>query len=155
MIDAPHSRVPFFTAHLSAMAGFSQVRCAQVAQLCRLIADGPSDDHPPVLTGDLNAVPDSDEIRPVGGDLTAPPVAGLVLLDAWAFAEPGDSGHTWNRRNPHVAAGPEPSARIDYVRVGLRYAGSVGHVRSVSLAGDEPVDGLWPSDHAAVLADLD
>jgi hypothetical protein len=25
---------------------------------------------------------------------------------------------------------------------------------SVHLAGDHPVDGVWPSDHAAVVADL-
>ena len=29
-----------------------------------------------------------------------------------------------------------------------------GHVRAVHRAGDGPVDGVWPSDHAAVVADL-
>ncbi|NEC77556.1 endonuclease, partial [Streptomyces rochei] len=31
----------------------------------------------------------------------------------------------------------------------------LGTVRAVRLAGDHPVDGVWPSDHAAVVADLD
>jgi hypothetical protein len=29
-----------------------------------------------------------------------------------------------------------------------------GHVRSVRLVGDRPLDGTWPSDHARVLAEL-
>jgi hypothetical protein len=29
-----------------------------------------------------------------------------------------------------------------------------GKVRSVQLAGTAPVDGTWPSDHFAVVADL-
>jgi len=154
MIEAPHGRVPFFSAHLSAMAGRSAIRRTQVERLCRLVAERPAPDHPPVLVGDFNAPPESDEVRLVGGDLTAPVVPGLVLLDAWLFAGPGDPGYTWDRRNPHVAEGPDPSARIDYIRVGVRYDLTAGRVRSVRLAGDGPVDGVWPSDHAAVVAEL-
>src|SRR5438876_587895 len=81
----------------------------------------------------------------VGGDLTEPVVPGQVLLNAWQFAGPGDPGYTWDRRNPHVAEGPEPSGRIDHIWVGLRYTSrGPGHVRSVRLAGDAPIEGIWP-----------
>ena len=77
-----------------------------------------------------------------------------MLLDAWDFAEPGTRGFTWDRRNPYVALGPDPSGRIDYLRVGLRYDLAAGRVASVRLAGTGPVDGVWPSDHAAIVAEL-
>jgi endonuclease/exonuclease/phosphatase family metal-dependent hydrolase len=107
-----------------------------------------------VVTGDLNAEPDADEIRLLGGHKTAPVVPGLVLVDAWSYADPLASGWTWDRRNPYVAATGEPSARIDYVLVGLPTASGAGRVQSVRLIGDRPVDGVWPSDHAGVLAEL-
>ncbi|MCZ9344845.1 endonuclease, partial [Streptomyces sp. TRM76130] len=41
------------------------------------------------------------------------------------------------------------------VRVGPPGPGGTGRVRAVRRAGDAPVDGVWPSDHCAVVADLD
>ena len=110
--------------------------------------------YPPVVTGDLNAEPDSDELRLLGGLLTAPAVPDLVLLDAWRYAEPGDPGFSWDRRNGYQADSPIPDSRIDYVLVGLAPDGR-GRVRSARLAGTAPVDGVWPSDHFAVVADIE
>ena len=44
--------------------------------------------------------------------------------------------------------------RIDYVFTGWRKAGGAGHPVGCRLAGNEPVDGVWPSDHFAVVAEL-
>lgn len=107
----------------------------------------------PVVTGDFNAWPDSDEIRLFGGYKTSPAVPGQVFLDAWEYADPTAPWATWDPANAHV--GPHsPAVRIDYVHVGPPGPGGLGHVRSVRRAGDAPVDGVWPSDHAAVVADL-
>jgi hypothetical protein len=46
-----------------------------------------------------------------------------------------------------------PDSRIDYVLVGLPRQGR-GKVRSAGLAGASPVGGVWPSDHFAVVAEL-
>jgi endonuclease/exonuclease/phosphatase family metal-dependent hydrolase len=46
-----------------------------------------------------------------------------------------------------------PDSRIDYILTGPHRQGR-GRVRSVELAGTAPVDGVWPSDHFAVVADL-
>ncbi|MFH8368703.1 endonuclease/exonuclease/phosphatase family protein [Streptomyces sp. NPDC018031] len=155
MIDAPGARVPFFTAHLNSVPHESAVRCAQVTELAGFVAAHSSDtDFPPVVTGDFNARPESDELRLFGGHLTAPAVPGLVMVDAWAYADPGAPELTWDRANPHVAASLEPSARIDYIHVGLPGPGGAGSVRAVRRTGDAPVAGVWPSDHAAVVADL-
>jgi hypothetical protein len=63
-------------------------------------------------------------------------------------------GLTWTRDNPHVAATGEPSSRIDYILVGLPPAPATTLVINARLIGDQPRDGLWPSDHAGVAADL-
>ena len=108
---------------------------------------------PPVVTGDLNAWPDSDEVRLLGGYKTAPAVAGQVLLDAWEYADPKGPSATWDPGNPFVPPS-DPAVRVDYVFVGPPGPGGLGHVRSVERVGDGPVDGVWPSDHAAVTAEL-
>ena len=153
-VDAPAGTVPFFTTQLSSPPDQSALRCAQVIQVSRFIARHAGPGFPPVLTGDLNAEPDSDEIRLLCGHKTAPAVPEQVLVDAWRYADPGEPGDTWDRRNPFVLATHEPSSRIDYVLVGPPTDGGVGHVVRAWRAGADPVDGVWPSDHAAVVAEL-
>ena len=153
-IDAPGGALPFFTTHLTHRADASGERVAQVRALARFVADHLDGcAYPPVVTGDLNAQPDSDEMRLLGGLLTEPVVPGLVLVDAWRYAEAGDPGLSWSERNGHAARHGLFDARIDYVLVGRPQAGR-GRVRSARLAATAPVDGMWPSDHFAVLAEL-
>jgi len=91
-------------------------RCEQAVAIAGFVAGHtPGEGHPAVLTGDFNAEPDSDEMRLLGGHKTATAVPrGLVLVDAWRYRDPPSADLTWNRRNPHVLASREPSARIDY-----------------------------------------
>jgi endonuclease/exonuclease/phosphatase family metal-dependent hydrolase len=153
-IDAPGGVIPMFTAHLTYRPGGSQIRTEQVRRLAPFVAEHSADhDFPPIVTGDLNAEPDSDELRLLGGVLTAPAVPDLVLLDSWRYADPSDPGFTWDRRNGYQAETLLPDSRIDYILVGLARAGR-GRVLSVRLAGNTPVDGVWPSDHFAVVAEL-
>jgi endonuclease/exonuclease/phosphatase family metal-dependent hydrolase len=152
VIDAPHASVPFTTVHLSVIGGPAR-RMAQVEWLARHVATQPVTDYPPIVVGDFNAEPESDEIRRFGGRLTPPIVDGQVFLDAWLYAPPGDHGLTWDRANPYVAQWIEPSGRIDYIHVVGRPS-DAGRIRSVRNAGRAAVDGVWPSDHAAVVADL-
>jgi endonuclease/exonuclease/phosphatase family metal-dependent hydrolase len=153
-IEAPGGALPLFTTHLTYGPGRSQVRTAQVRTLAAFIAE--HDAHcayPPVVTGDLNAEPASDELRLLGGLLTTPAVPGLVLVDAWRYADPGDAGFTWDHRNGYQASTVLPDSRIDYILAGLPRQGR-GKVRSAALAGTAPVDDVWPSDNFAVVADL-
>ncbi|HZM83841.1 MAG TPA: endonuclease/exonuclease/phosphatase family protein [Candidatus Limnocylindrales bacterium] len=153
-VDAPHATIPFLTTHLSAMPfGNSARRLAQLEFVARHTATLPVTDHPPVVAGDFNAEPDSDELRRFGGHLTAPFVEGQVFLDAWRYADHHDPGHTWDRANPYVAEWLEPSSRIDYIHVVARSSGP-GHIRSARRTSTSAIDGVWPSDHAAVIAEL-
>jgi endonuclease/exonuclease/phosphatase family metal-dependent hydrolase len=153
-IDTPGGALPMFTTHLTYGLGRSQVRVAQVRALAEFAAGHVADcAYPPVVTGDLNAEPGSDELRLLGGLLTAPAAPGLVLIDAWRYADPGDPGFTWDRRNGYQASSIVPDSRIDYILVGPHRHGR-GRVQSVRLGGTAPVDGVWPSDHFAVVAEL-
>jgi endonuclease/exonuclease/phosphatase family metal-dependent hydrolase len=155
MLDAPGHPVPFFTTHLNSGLDESGLRCAQVRALGEFVAGHRAGtDFPPILTGDYNAWPDSDEMRLLGGLRTAPTVPGQVFVDAWDFADPAAPSATWDAINPHVAARHDPSVRVDYVHVAPPGPGALGHVRSARRAGDGPVDGVWPSDHFAVVAEL-
>ena len=153
-VNAPGGCLPFFTTHLSYGPGLSALRVQQVRALAGFVRDRAVDcAYPPVVTGDLNAEPESDELRLLGGVRTAPAVPGLVLFDAWWYAAPNDPGFTWDRRNGYQGNSVIPDSRIDYILVGMQREGH-GLVRSVRLVGTEPVNGVWPSDHFGVVADL-
>lgn len=170
LLDTPGGPLPFFTTHLNANIHHSAVRCGQVAAISRFVAECMADVPgeptlvplgaprqtrlPPVVCGDFNAVPGSDEIRLMGGVETAPAAPGMVFLDSWRYRQPPAPGHTWQWGNPHAAASRLPGSRIDYVFVGLPAPDGGGAVRSVEVVGDAAVGDVWPSDHAAVLVDL-
>jgi endonuclease/exonuclease/phosphatase family metal-dependent hydrolase len=154
-IDAPGGVLPFFTTHLSYGPGLSSLRVQQVRSLAAFMAEHGLDcAYPPVVTGDFNAEPESYEVRRLAGFLTAPAAPGLVLLDSWRFAAPGDPGFTWDRRNGYQTQSRIPDSRIDYILVGVP-SRDRGRVCSARLAGQEPVEEVWPSDHFAVVADLE
>ena len=107
---------------------------------------------PSIVGGDFNAVPDSDEIRMVTGR-SAPPVPGVLLSDCWEHVGDGP-GSTWRRDNPYQADTAWPQRRLDYVFVRWPRPKPVGNPVAAWLAGVEPVDGVVPSDHAAVVVEL-
>jgi len=152
-VDGPRGRIPVFSTHLNWKFGHSNIRQRQVADLAHFVDRKRPWTYPPIVCGDFNAEPGSDEIRMLTG-LTACPVDGLVFHDAWAVAGGEGSGKTWDNRNPYAAAEFEPDRRLDYIFVGLPGRGGAGHVVDCRLAGDKPVDGIWPSDHCAVMAEL-
>ena len=154
ILDIDGVRVPVLTAQLNSSPSQSGVRCLQVRTLARAIAAHGGGAFPSLLTGDLNAEPDSDEIRHLCGHKTRGALPGLVLVDAWRYAPPEDLGWTWDRTNPYVARTGEPSARIDYVMTTVPGRDLVGRILTARLAGNAPIAGVWPSDHAAVVVDL-
>ena len=154
-IDVRGVKVPFFTTQLNSAPDRSSLRCEQVSALAGFVADHQTHQFSAIVTGDMNAEPDSDEIRMLCGHKTIGAVPGLVLVDAWRYAESTDPGWTWDRKNPHVEETGEFSARIDYVLVAPPRHGRSGRVKAVRIAGNEAIDGVWPSDHAAVVVELE
>ena len=117
---------------------------------------------PTIVAGDLNAGPEAASIRYLSG-LQTLDGRSVHYHDAWAVAGDGP-GHTWSVDNPVAAAEigrlvgqPGHRRRIDYVFVGSAHAHPRARARIVAarLVGDRPVDGVWLSDHAGVLVDLE
>ena len=153
-IDTPTGVLPFFTTHLNSAWAQSSIRSSQLAKVGELILDrGMGDPYPPVLCGDLNATDDFDEVRSLVGKRDAL-VEGLVLVDTWPYLHRGEPGYTWDRTNPYVDATNEPDGRIDYILTGFPTTGRKGRAASAGLFGNESSDGVWPSDHFGVWADL-
>jgi endonuclease/exonuclease/phosphatase family metal-dependent hydrolase len=155
-IDAPVGRMTLFTTHLDWPFDATADRQAQGRRVAELVAarrNDPARGFPAVLTGDLNARPEADEMRTLTGAAT-PAVAGQVFTDAWTVGGDGSAGYTWDRRNPYLADATWPQRRLDYVLVSWPRPKPLGTVARCWLAGTEPVEGVVPSDHYAVVADL-
>ena len=153
-IDGPRGPIEVFCTHLNWRLDHSGVRQDQVRALCEFVAETAGRrTFPPVLGGDFNAEPDSEEIRLLTG-LAAVPVPGLVFLDAWRTAGDGGVGSTWSNANPFAVLDCEPDRRIDYVFVGYPRDHGAGQVTAARVEAREPVDGIQPSDHYAICVEV-
>jgi endonuclease/exonuclease/phosphatase family metal-dependent hydrolase len=157
VLDSPWGPLTACSAHLDQRFDASALRQSQLAHVCESVAEirgDPSAVLPVIIGADLNAVPDSDELRSLTG--RRPPfVDGLVFTDAWDVAGDGTAGHTWTARNPHLGTAGWPNRRLDYILVSWpRPDGSPLTPTACWLVGDESPDALWPSDHLAVVAEL-
>jgi endonuclease/exonuclease/phosphatase family metal-dependent hydrolase len=114
------------------------------------------DAMPPILGGDFNAQPDSDEIRFLSG-FTVLEGHTTYYQDAWRVAGegPGYTEGDW-RTNPLAASLNVPPQRIDYVFVGdsFQRKGNAGRVISAEIAFNEPITGVYASDHAGLVVDV-
>lgn len=149
LVAHPRGLLPLVTTHLVAHPARSAVRSEQLRAVTGLVLDlvAAGGELAPIVTGDLNAEPDSDEVRRFLGLRTPGFVEDVAFQDAWRLARGDAPGWTWRRENPHVDP-TSPEARIDYVALELH-----GRVVDARLVGGDPADG-WPSDHAGVVADL-
>src|SRR5262245_14187934 len=128
----------FVTTHLEAFSPL--IRNPQAAEL---LAGPAATDLPVVLVGDINSGP--------GGD---PGAYGLLraggFADAWVSATAGlTCCHAVDLQDPN----PALTKRIDLVMTSGGFA-----TVAADVVGEEPADrtasGLWPSDHAGVVATL-
>ena len=110
-------------------------------------------DLPPIMVGHFNTEPHSAEIRFLTGLQTLNGVS-FYLRDAWQHAGGGADGTTWSTRNPYGRHHLEPDLRIDYIFVGPPKPNGVGDIEDCKVVCDEPSDGVWPSDHFGVVAEI-
>ena len=151
-IDGPRGPFDFFCTHLNWRYEQSHIRQDQVREVAEFVNKNKAGKMPPLLCGDFNAEPMSEEIRMLTG-LTTAAAKGLAFHDGWNVAGNGP-GLTWDNRNPFVAAEFEPNRRIDYIFAGHPKARGRGHITNMDVIGDTPIDGVWPSDHFGVMAKL-
>jgi len=152
-IEGPRGDLPVFSTHLNWKFDHSHIRQRQVADLARFVDASGTFGFPPVVCGDFNADPMSEEIRMLTG-LTTCPVEGLAFQDAWIAAGNDSPGFTWDNANPYVGEILEPNRRIDYILAGMPQKRGAGHVVGCEVVAQGPVDNVYPSDHYGVLAEL-
>ena len=124
----------------------------QAAQAIELVNGPAISDLPVILAGDFNS--DADNPDPA----QSPAYHILVsagFLDVWPTIHPGDPGPTWplHGEDPFTPSS-SPNQRIDLIFT----RGSGIEARGIALTGNSLTDltpsGLWPSDHAGVVASL-
>lgn len=154
-VNAPFGEVPVFVTHLNWKLHHGSVRLRQLTQIvdeidARAPVGGP---YPPILMGDFNAEPASDEIRWLRGFAT---LSGrsIFFADAWAYGGDGGPGFTFDRRNPNAARSHEPPRRIDYIFVRGPDAKLRGEPLATKVVFDQPEDGVWASDHFGLYTEL-
>lgn len=155
VVHARTSGVDVFSTHLAWQLHDAALRERQVQALMRFVTEraDPQSALGPVVAGDFNAEPDSTAVRYLTG-LTALDGKSIYLQDAWRLAGDGGPGLTWDNRNPHAALDQEPDRRIDYIFSAFHGREGGGRPLECRVVADEPVDGVWPTDHFGVLAVL-
>jgi endonuclease/exonuclease/phosphatase family metal-dependent hydrolase len=152
-IKTPFGTLPAFTTHLDHHFDQSATRSSQLAAASEFIEIHASGDLPPILTGDLNAVPESDEIRKLTGRST-PYVDGRIWTDAWEQVGDGP-GITWSNTNPYINNSAWPNRRLDYALIGWpRENRPVGNPTRAWMFGIEPIDGIVASDHYGLAVEI-
>lgn len=116
-------------------------------------------DAPQVLCGDMNATPDSDEMRFLRG-LTTLGGRRTHFQDAWLRRHPHDEGITWSSENRFTRPlrSLDLDRRIDYIYVTTRKKDGRGTVHDCRVVLDERDgagdDYICASDHFGVMADI-
>jgi endonuclease/exonuclease/phosphatase family metal-dependent hydrolase len=107
-----------------------------------------------VLAADLDADPVSASARfwtgrqSLGG-------TSVCYRDAWESVHGDEPGHTFTPENPIMIGRDWPFRRIDYVFVRCgEHEGPTLEIAGCRRRFDEPVDGVWASDHFGLCVDL-
>ncbi len=134
-----------FNSHLSWHPDDEATRKAQVRELWRRMSEKKGSHK--LLMGDMNATPDSNEIRWL--------LTESDLVDTFAAKNPADSGITWHTKNGYTSQQRPHTLdrRIDYI-----FCAGDDLVRSLSsceVVFDRPDEtGTFASDHYGVLAEF-
>lgn len=153
-VDAPFGEVSFTCTHLHWRLHHGEVRERQVKELADFVLRRrPKNGFPPVVVGDFNADPESDEIRYMTGHHS---IDGkrVFFHDAWRVVGSEGSGMTWSNRNPYAKESLEPDRRIDYIFTGYPQLGGQGLLERCEVVCNEASESVWPSDHFGLYAEL-
>lgn len=131
----------FITTHLD--ASVPQIRLAQANELL----SGPANtDLPVILAGDMNSTPATD---------TYAAITAAGFADIWAQLNAGDTGFTCCEALPTI----DNSIPSLYERVDMFLLRGPLEAESISRVGADPGNrtpsGLWPSDHAGLVAGVE
>jgi endonuclease/exonuclease/phosphatase family metal-dependent hydrolase len=132
----------FVTTHLETF--YLPIQYGQALELVNgpLLAD-----RPVILAGDLNSDANDPNLE------TSPAYHVLVdamFRDIWHELHPNEAGNTWPLHGEDGLPNTPPFQRIDLIMM----RGEGIEANGISLFGTALIDGVWPSDHAGVEAEL-
>jgi hypothetical protein len=142
----------FINTHLEQEGFFNQVQVAQGNE----ILNGPAKTNLPViLAGDFNSRADGPQPP---GTPTYDNLIAAGFTDAWNTTHPGEIGNTWGHQEDLLNTTVNLTQRLDLVlfRDGPPEDGLCAVDADVigDNLSDRTPSGLWPSDHAGVVATL-
>lgn len=152
-VEGRNGSYRFVTTHLEDVTPDSppELQQLQLAQAAELLTAPLGTPMRAVLVGDFNS--DAHASWPAYVFLTGAPPAGMGLTDLWLMARPRDTGLTWGQAPDLLNPFPEFTRRIDLILLKGRF-----RILGARLVGDRRADragsGLWPSDHAGIVATL-
>ena len=140
----------FAATHLDPISGI-----AQQLQADEFLAGPGSTALPIVWVGDFNSDAEAGSITGLpSATATYDSIIASGFADAWAARHPSDPGFTCCQATDLLNPTSTLTERVDLVLTRGPF-----HVGKATLVGEEPADrlpsGLWPSDHAGVVATLD
>lgn len=116
-----------------------------------------------IVAGDFDADPDAASVRFWSGRQSLGELS-VCYRDAWRSVHPEQTGHTFTPNNPvvkdEVVKGMRPFRdwpfrRIDYIFVRFgAHGGTALDITGCERIFDQPVNGVWASDHFGLVADF-
>ncbi len=156
-VPEPFSPLVFVHHKPTYEVGYSYERELQAVRTARFVEDAVDTGAAHVvLAGDFDDTPDSASVRFWTGRQSLDGTS-VAYRDAWEAVQANAAGHTFTPANPLERAGEmslELGRRIDYVMVRCGVHGPTLEVLDCFRVFDQPVDGVWGSDHFGVVADL-
>jgi endonuclease/exonuclease/phosphatase family metal-dependent hydrolase len=153
-IDAPVGPLLLANHVPSWQLAFERERELQALAAARELEELAGDRHV-VFAGDFTADPHSAGVRFLTGRQSLDGTS-VCYRDAWESVHLDAPGETFTPGNPLVRDWDWPFRRLDYVLVRCgEHGGPTLEVTACERFLDEPVNGVWASDHFGVFADLD
>ncbi len=155
LCDVPGGPVAVFVTHFSWKLHQSAIRQKQILFVTDFVAEKckVGSGYPPIVMGDFNAEPDSHEIRFMRG-LATIDGRSVYFADCFAIAGDGSPGATYAKSNRYAARSHEPDRRIDYIFTRGPDRALRAEPLLARLCFERDVDGVFPSDHYGVYAEV-
>jgi endonuclease/exonuclease/phosphatase family metal-dependent hydrolase len=143
----------FVNTHLEPFSNFYRT-----AQSRELLAGPLNTTGPVVLVGDLNSAPDDPIFTELGSPFNATnpydQLTGAGFADAWVQANGEAAGSTCCNAADLLNPAPTLTRRIDHVLTKANAGPATRDTVVGTDADNKTPSGLWPSDHAGVVATL-
>ena len=152
-IDAPLGRLVFANHVPSWQLHFERERELQALAAARVLEE--VDAEHVILAGDFTSDPQSANVSFISGRRSLEGMS-VCYRDAWESVHGDEPGETFTPKNPLVSDWDWPFRRLDYIFVRCgEHGGPTLQITACERVFDEPVDGVWASDHFGVMADLE